>query len=82
MGARIERTMWSRRAQEYEAKIKSGDTVAIAEMVRDLYRSESQPEQSGSERQPYEAALDHLSDRGGTARDRDGSGEGDRRPGR
>ena len=55
--ARIKRTMWSRRAQEYEAKINSGDIVAIAEVVRDLFRSESQPEQSYSERQLYEAAL-------------------------
>jgi CarD family transcriptional regulator, regulator of rRNA transcription len=59
--ARIKRTMWSRRAQEYDAKINSGDIVAIAEVVRDLYRSESQPEQSYSERQLYEAALDRLS---------------------
>ena len=59
--ARIKRTLWSRRAQEYEAKINSGDIVAIAEVVRDLYRSEQQPEQSYSERQLYEAALDRLS---------------------
>ena len=59
--ARVKRTMWSRRAQEYGAKINSGDIVAIAEVVRDLYRSESQPEQSYSERQLYEAALDRLS---------------------
>jgi CarD family transcriptional regulator len=59
--ARIKRTMWSRRAQEYEAKINSGDIVAISEVVRDLYRSETQPEQSYSERQLYEAALDRLS---------------------
>jgi CarD family transcriptional regulator len=59
--ARINRTMWSRRAQEYEAKINSGDIVLMAEVVRDLYRSESQPEQSYSERQLYEAALDRLS---------------------
>ncbi len=59
--ARVKRTMWSRRAQEDEAKINSGDIVAIAEVVRDLYRSESQPEQSYSERQLYEAALDRLS---------------------
>jgi CarD family transcriptional regulator len=59
--ARIKRTMWSRRAQEYEAKINSGDIVAISEVVRDLYRSEQQPEQSYSERQLYEAALDRLS---------------------
>ncbi len=59
--ARIKRTMWSRRAQEYEAKINSVDIVAIAEVVRDLFRSDSQPEQSYSERQLYEAALDRLS---------------------
>ena len=58
--ARIKRTMWSRRAQEYEAKINSGDLVAIAEVVRDLYRSDAQPEQSYSERQFYEAALDRV----------------------
>lgn len=58
--ARIKRTMWSRRAQEYEAKINSGDLVTIAEVVRDLYRSDTQPEQSYSERQLYEAALDRL----------------------
>lgn len=58
--ARIKRTMWSRRAQEYEAKINSGDLVAIAEVVRDLYRSDVQPEQSYSERQLYEAALDRM----------------------
>jgi CarD family transcriptional regulator len=58
--ARIKRTMWSRRAQEYEAKINSGDIIAVAEVVRDLYRSEAQPEQSYSERQLYEAALDRL----------------------
>jgi CarD family transcriptional regulator len=52
--------MWSRRAQEYEAKINSGDLVTIAEVVRDLYRSETQPEQSYSERQLYEAALDRM----------------------
>jgi CarD family transcriptional regulator len=59
--ARVKRTMWSRRAQEYEAKINSGNLVAIAEVVRDLYRSEAQPEQSYSERQLYEAALDRMS---------------------
>jgi len=58
--ARVKRTMWSRRAQEYEAKINSGDLGSIAEVVRDLYRSESQPEQSYSERQLYEAALDRM----------------------
>jgi len=59
--ARVKRTMWSRRAQEYEAKINSGDLISIAEVVRDLYRSENQPEQSYSERQLYEAALDRMS---------------------
>jgi CarD family transcriptional regulator len=58
--ARVKRTMWSRRAQEYEAKINSGDLVVIAEVVRDLYRSDTQPEQSYSERQLYEAALDRM----------------------
>ncbi len=58
--ARVKRTMWSRRAQEYEAKINSGDLVAISEVVRDLYRSDAQPEQSYSERQLYEAALDRM----------------------
>ncbi len=58
--ARIKRTMWSRRAQEYEAKINSGDLIAIAEVVRDLHRMDSQPEQSYSERQLYEAALDRM----------------------
>jgi CarD family transcriptional regulator len=58
--ARVKRTMWSRRAQEYEAKINSGDLNAIAEVVRDLYRSDTQPEQSYSERQLYEAALDRM----------------------
>jgi CarD family transcriptional regulator len=58
--ARVKRTMWSRRAQEYEAKINSGDLIAISEVVRDLYRSENQPEQSYSERQLYEAALDRM----------------------
>ena len=57
---KVKRTMWSRRAQEYEAKINSGDLIAVAEVVRDLYRSEAQPEQSYSERQLYEAALDRV----------------------
>jgi CarD family transcriptional regulator len=52
--------MWSRRAQEYEAKINSGDLISIAEVVRDLYRADSQPEQSYSERQLYESALDRM----------------------
>lgn len=58
--ARIKRTMWSRRAQEYELKINSGDPVSIAEVIRDLHRSANQPEQSYSERQIYEAALERL----------------------
>jgi CarD family transcriptional regulator len=58
--ARIKRTMWSRRAQEYEAKINSGDPLAIAEVVRDLHRNAGQPDQSFSERQIYEQALDRL----------------------
>jgi CarD family transcriptional regulator len=58
--ARVKRAMWSRRAQEYEAKINSGDPVSIAEVVRDLHRGESQPEQSYSERQIYEQALERL----------------------
>ena len=58
--ARIKRTMWSRRAQEYEAKINSGDLISIAEVVRDLHRAEDQPEQSYSERQLYESALDRM----------------------
>ena len=58
--ARIKRTMWSRRAQEYEAKINSGDLISIAEVVRDLHRGEDQPEQSYSERQLYENALDRM----------------------
>jgi CarD family transcriptional regulator len=58
--ARIKRTMWSRRAQEYEAKINSGDPIAVAEVVRDLHRNAGQPDQSFSERQIYEAAMDRL----------------------
>jgi CarD family transcriptional regulator len=58
--ARIKRTMWSRRAQEYEAKINSGDPLAIAEVVRDLHRNAGQPDQSFSERQIYEAAMERL----------------------
>lgn len=59
--ARVRRTMWSRRAQEYEAKINSGDPVSIAEVVRDLHTRVGQSDQSYSERQLYEAALDRLS---------------------
>jgi CarD family transcriptional regulator len=58
--SRVKRTMWSRRAQEYEAKINSGDPVSIAEVVRDLHRNAGQPDQSYSERQIYQAALDRL----------------------
>lgn len=58
--ARVKRAMWSRRAQEYEAKINSGDPVSIAEVVRDLHRNVGQPDQSFSERQIYEAARDRL----------------------
>ena len=59
--SRVRRTMWSRRAQEYEAKINSGNPDSIAEVVRDLHRSDGQPEQSYSERQIYQAALERLS---------------------
>ena len=59
--ARIKRTMWSRRAQEYEAKINSGDPISIAEVVRDLHRNVGQPDRSYSERQLYEAAFERLS---------------------
>jgi CarD family transcriptional regulator len=59
--ARVKRAMWSRRAQEYEAKINSGDLISIAEVVRDLHRNDEQREQSYSERQLYEAALERLS---------------------
>ena len=58
--SRVKRTMWSRRAQEYEAKINSGDPVAIAEVVRDLHRNVGQPDQSYSERQIYQAAFERL----------------------
>ncbi|MBM3511506.1 MAG: CarD family transcriptional regulator, partial [Alphaproteobacteria bacterium] len=58
--ARIKRTMWSRRAQEYEAKINSGSPISIAEVIRDLHRGAGKPDQSYSERQLYEAALDRL----------------------
>ncbi len=58
--ARVKRAMWSRRAQEYEQKINSGDLIALAEVVRDLHRSDDQREQSYSERQLYEAALERF----------------------
>ena len=64
--ARVKRTMWSRRAQEYEAKINSGDLIFISEVVRDLYRSDDQPEQSYSERQLFEQAMDRMSREIGT----------------
>lgn len=66
--ARVKRTMWSRRAQEYEAKINSGDLIAISEVVRDLYRSDDQPEQSYSERQLFEQAMDRMSREVGSVR--------------
>ncbi len=59
--ARIKRAMWSRRAQEYDQKINSGDLISISEVVRDLHRNDEQREQSYSERQLYEAALERLS---------------------
>ena len=58
--ARIKRTMWSRRAQEYEAKINSGDLILVSEVVRDLHRTDAQPDQSYSERQLYERAIDRM----------------------
>lgn len=58
--AKVRRTMWSRRAQEYETKINSGDPVAIAEVLRDLKRSNDDTEQSYSERQIYQSALERL----------------------
>ncbi len=58
--ARIKRTMWSRRAQEYEAKINSGDLILVSEVVRDLHRTDAQPDQSYSERQLYESAIDRM----------------------
>jgi len=58
--AKVKKTMWSRRAQEYETKINSGSLVSIAEVVRDLYRKDDQGEQSYSERQMYQAALERL----------------------
>jgi CarD family transcriptional regulator len=78
--ARVKRAMWSRRAQEYEQKINSGDLISIAEVVRDLHRNDDQREQSYSERQLYEAALERLtreiaavsgSEEGAAARDID-----------
>lgn len=69
--ARIKRTMWSRRAQEYDAKINSGDIKLVAEVVRDLYRGDDQPEQSYSERQLFEAALDRMAREVAAVRDVD-----------
>lgn len=56
----VKRTMWSRRAQEYETKLNSGDPILIAEVLRDLNRSDDDPEQSYSERQLYEEAFERL----------------------
>jgi len=58
--SKVRRTMWSRRAQEYEMKINSGDPVCIAEVLRDLKRSNDDTEQSYSERQIYQSALERL----------------------
>jgi len=58
--SKIKRTMWSRRAQEYEAKINSGDPVAVAEVLRDLRRKDDQADQSFSERQIYQQAMERL----------------------
>jgi len=57
---KIRRIMWSRRAQEYEAKIFSGDPIKISEVVRDLFRKNSQSEQSYSERQMFQVAIERL----------------------
>ena len=57
---KIRRIMWSRRAQEYDSKIYSGDPIKIAEVIRDLFRKNSQPEQSYSERQMFQVALERL----------------------
>ena len=74
--SRVSRAMWNRRAQEYEAKINSGDPVSIAEVVRDLHRNAGQPDQSYSERQIYEAALDRLArELAAVERHRQGSGD-------
>lgn len=56
----VRKSMWSRRAQEYETKINSGNPIFIAEVIRDLYRGKDQPEPSYSERQLFQAALDRL----------------------
>lgn len=69
--AKVKRAMWSRRAQEYEQKINSGDLIAIAEVVRDLHRNDDQREQSYSERQLYEAALERLTREVAAAEDGD-----------
>jgi CarD family transcriptional regulator len=72
--ARVKRAMWSRRAQEYEQKINSGDLISIAEVVRDLHRADDQREQSYSERQLYEAALERLTREIAAAKDMDEMG--------
>jgi CarD family transcriptional regulator len=78
--ARVKKAMWSRRAQEYEQKINSGDLIAIAEVVRDLHRADDQREQSYSERQLYEAALERLT-REIAAVQGDGEGEAQKKVG-
>jgi len=72
--AKVKRAMWSRRAQEYEQKINSGDLIAIAEVVRDLHRADDQREQSYSERQLYEAALERLTRELAAVKDMDEAG--------
>jgi len=72
--AKVKRAMWSRRAQEYEQKINSGDLIAIAEVVRDLHRGDDQREQSYSERQLYEAALERLTRELAAVKDMDEAG--------
>ena len=57
---KVRRIMWSRRAQEYDSKIYSGDPIRIAEVIRDLFRKSNQPEQSYSERQMFQVALERL----------------------
>ncbi|CAO5678966.1 MAG: RNA polymerase-binding transcription factor CarD [Holosporales bacterium] len=57
---RVKKAMWSRRAQEYESKINSGDLKNIAEVLRELYKSSKDVEQSYSERQIYQAALERF----------------------
>ena len=58
--AKIKRTQWGKRSQEYMAKINSGDPVAVAEVLRDLYKDPNKSEQTYSERQFYEQAMARL----------------------